>query len=219
MHACYLLACESFSCKVNEFEIMDCLWEALGSISINHVYSLACKTISEAVQQRWTEEIHYRQLNRVEPPPKPHKYTHTTDVWSSRHQVLIDEKTRDAEWKAPTQPRSPKGRGGSLQLQQQATPTRPSRMVNTIPAGMEGDQPEQINLLNLIQRKSQPPEQQEQPMEPPKSTKGAQSSSKRWKGQVCKYTQLPIQGLTIANQMKHQWPPLPVTIAHPGQKL
>ena len=45
----------------------------------------------------------------MEPPPKPHKYTHATDVWSSRHQVLVDEKKkRDAELKVPAQPRSPK---------------------------------------------------------------------------------------------------------------
>ena len=107
-----------FPHKIDEYEIMDCLWEALGSISINHAYDLACETISEAAQQRWTEEMHYRQLNKVEPPPKPHEYTHATDIFSIRHQVLVDKKKkRDAEWNAPTQPRSPKGRGGSLQFQ------------------------------------------------------------------------------------------------------
>ena len=107
-----------FPHKVDEYEIIDCLWEALGSISINHAYDLACETISKAAQQRWTEEMHYRQLNKVEPPPKPHKYIHTTDIWSIRHQDLVDKKKkRDAEWKVPTQPRSPKGRGGSLQFQ------------------------------------------------------------------------------------------------------
>ena len=106
-----------FSCKVDEYEIMDFLREALGSISINHTYNHACETISEAAWQRWTEEICYQQLNKVEPPPKPHNHAHATDVWNSRHQILIDEKKkRDAEWKAPTQPKSLKGRGGSPQF-------------------------------------------------------------------------------------------------------
>ena len=161
-----------FACKVDEYEIMDCLREALGSISINHAYNLACETISKAAHTRWTEEVHYRQLNKVEPPPKPHKYTHATDVWSSRHQVLVDErKKRDAEQKVPAQPKSPKGRGSSLHFQQQVTLTKPSRMDNAIPAGMEGNCHQQINLLNQMQRKNQPPEQPEQPMEPSKSTK------------------------------------------------
>ena len=44
-----------FPHKVDEFQIMDCLREALSSISIDHAYDLACETISEAAQQRWIE--------------------------------------------------------------------------------------------------------------------------------------------------------------------
>ena len=51
-----------FPHEVDEYEIMDCLQEALGSTSINHAYELSCETISEAAWQMWTEEIHKRQL-------------------------------------------------------------------------------------------------------------------------------------------------------------
>ena len=65
--------------------------------------------------------------------------------------------------------------------------------MNAIPAGMEGNHHQQINLLNQIQKQNQQLEQPEEPMEPPKSTKQAQSSSKGWKGQAPRYKPHPSQ--------------------------
>ena len=47
-----------FPCKVDEYKIMDCLHEALGSMHITHGYDMACETISKTAQQRWKEEMH-----------------------------------------------------------------------------------------------------------------------------------------------------------------
>ena len=47
-----------FPHRVDEYKIMDCICEALGSIHITHAYDLACEIISEAAHQRWTEEMH-----------------------------------------------------------------------------------------------------------------------------------------------------------------
>ena len=41
-----------FPCKVDEYEIMDCLCQALGSIYITHAYDLACEMISKTACQR-----------------------------------------------------------------------------------------------------------------------------------------------------------------------
>ena len=96
-------------------------------------------------------------------------------------------RNKDCEGRASVTPGSPKGRGGPLQCQGQITPEKPSRIVNAIPAGMEGNHHQQINLLNQMQRQNQPLEKPEEPMEHPKSTKQAQSSSKGQKGQAPKY--------------------------------
>ena len=157
-----------FPHKVDEYKIMDCLHEALGSIHITHAYDLACEMISEAAHQRWTEEMHTQQVNKVEPPFKQHRHPHTVDTKNARHQVLTDgRRHKDCEGRASAIPDSPKGRGGPLQCQGQITLEKPSRMVNAIPAGMEGNHHQQINLLNQMQRQNQPLEQPEEPMEPP----------------------------------------------------
>ena len=135
-----------------------------------------------------------------------------------KHLALVDEqKKRDTEQKVPTQPRSPRVRGGSLQFQRQVTLTRPSRMANAIPVDMEGNQHQQINLLNQMQGKSQPAEQQEQPMEPPQIN---QTSLIILQGTKRTGIQVPqLSWLMITNWMKHQHLPHPVSGTHPEWKL
>ena len=132
--------------------------------------------------------MHTQQVNKVEPLFKQHRHQQTVDTRNARHQVLTDgRRNKDCKGRASVTPGSPKGRGGPLQCQGQITPEKPSRIVNAIPAGMEGNHHQQINLLNQMQRQNQPLEKPEEPMEHPKSTKQAQSSSKGQKGQAPKY--------------------------------
>ena len=151
---------------------MDGLCEALGSIHITHACDLACKMVSEVAHQMWTEEMHTHQANKAEPPFKQHRHLHVADPRNTRHQVLTDERRhKDCKGRMSTVPTSPKGRGGPLQCQGQITSEKPSRMVNVILTGMEGNCHQQINLLNQMQ--NQPLELPEEPMEPPKSSKCA----------------------------------------------
>ena len=185
-------------CKVDVYEIMDCLQKALGSININHVYDLACEMISKAAHQRWIEEMHYWQLNKEELPPKLHKHTHVvTDLWSARYQVLVDQKRRkDAKPKASTQPKGQKGRGGTLQFQQQDAESRPSRMANAIPARMEGN----CHQSYLWDHPGQP-----------------RGHNQPQRDERDKYldTEHTHSVLIIINQMKHQHLFHPTTRSHP----
>ena len=101
-----------FPHTVNEYEIMDCLHEAVGSIPITHAYDLACEMISEAAHQRWTEEMHTHQANKVEPPFKQHRHLHKADPRNTRHQVMTDgRRHKDCKGRMSAVANSPKGRG------------------------------------------------------------------------------------------------------------
>ena len=85
-----------FPHKVSENEIMECLCEALGTISILHAYDLVCDTISEPAHQRWMEELHYHHITKkgTPEPVYPEFSSMAAEVWFTRYQALIGEKKR-----------------------------------------------------------------------------------------------------------------------------